>query len=67
MMGGEMVWGQTHVDRAGRVGLRMARGKEAWVVKPVHELQIVPDDLRNAVQERLKVMTETIAVPTLLE
>ncbi len=57
---GEVVWGQTtRIDKDGRAGLRIPRGKDGWVLVPAPELQIVPDDLWEAVQERLKTMRET--------
>ncbi len=57
---GEVVWGQTtRIDKDGRAGLRIPRGKDGWVIVPAPELQIVPDDLWEAVQERLKTMRET--------
>lgn len=56
---GEILWGRTtHTDRDGRAGIRMDRPEEKWLTIPAPELKIVPDDLWEAVQQRLKLQNE---------
>ena len=57
---GELVWGKTtHVDRAGRAGVTVRCGPERLLVVPAPGLQIVPDELWDAVHQRLAAMGET--------
>jgi len=57
---GEVVWGKTtRVDREGRAGVIARCGAERLVVVPDPDLQIVPDALWDAVQQRLAAVNAT--------
>ncbi|CAM3145729.1 MULTISPECIES: recombinase family protein [Brevundimonas] len=52
---GETVWGRTEIKRNRRAGTKKAqvRARHDWTVVAAPDLRIIPDDLFDAVQERL--------------
>ncbi len=56
---GKIVWGKhTYTDRDGRARIATPRDEGEWITTPAAALKIVPDDLWEAVQKRLKLQTE---------